>query len=70
MDDGKTDGRSFTRRTILAPKGHAVREQWTITGLAHAWSGGDSAGSYTDPTGPDASREMIRFFLELPSKGA
>ena len=69
IDDGKAGGRTYTRRTVLSPSGAAVLEQWTIAGLGHAWSGGSTAGSYTDPTGPDASREMLRFFLELPKKG-
>jgi len=57
-------GIRYTRIVQADETGLSMLEQWILHGAGHAWSGGSSAGSYTDPRGPDASREMIRFFLE------
>ena len=56
------DGTTYTRRVFTGDTGRAIAEEWTIAGAGHAWSGGSPDGSHTDPRGPDASREMIRFF--------
>ena len=57
-------GVSYSKSTQTDYDGRVMLEQWVINGAGHAWSGGSTAGSYTDPKGPDASREMVRFFLE------
>jgi hypothetical protein len=43
--------------------GEEIAEYWLIDGIGHAWSRGRIGGSYTDPSGPDASAETIRFFI-------
>lgn len=59
-------GRDYTRRVFRAADGQARAEHWLVHGAGHAWSGGRAAGSYTDPSGPDASAEMLRFFFAHP----
>ncbi len=60
------NGHSYTRSTYQDADGRPVAEGWSIHGAGHAWAGGDPRGSYTDSRGPDASAEMMRFFLEHP----
>ena len=63
-------GRSYSRTVHADASGQPRMESWTLHGAGHAWSGGDERGSYTDGTGPDASAEMVRFFLGQPRAGS
>src|SRR6185503_9827531 len=61
---GEVNGHGYTCRSVQDETGRSILEHWVIHGGGHAWSGGNPAGTYTDASGPDASREMVRFFLQ------
>ena len=62
--DRSPGGVASTCTTGVDAQGRPILEHWVLHGMGHAWSGGRPEGSYTDPRGPDASREMMRFFLQ------
>ncbi|MEO8243308.1 MAG: PHB depolymerase family esterase [bacterium] len=57
-------GRRFRAAVHGLADGRSLAEHWQIEGAGHAWAGGRPSGSYTDPAGPNASRQMMRFFLQ------
>ncbi|HEX2197208.1 MAG TPA: PHB depolymerase family esterase, partial [Burkholderiales bacterium] len=62
VERGRANGRAYTRTLHLDAEGETLLEHWLVHGAGHAWSGGSASGSFADPQGPDASREMLRFF--------
>ena len=64
VGQGKVEnGRTYTHAVHRDNDGRIIAEHWIVHGSGHAWSGGSSRGSFTDSRGPDAGREMLRFFL-------
>jgi poly(hydroxyalkanoate) depolymerase family esterase len=65
--DGQVPGGRAFRKTLYCDHlGREVMEKWIIHQAGHAWAGGDSEVMFMDPLGPNASAEMVRFFLEHP----
>jgi poly(hydroxyalkanoate) depolymerase family esterase len=63
-------GHSYTVQTWNDSQGNEIEEYWKINGMGHAWSGGSSSGSYTDPQGPSATNAIYSFFMNHPMSGA
>lgn len=61
-------GDAYTRASYADASGQVHIERWLIHGAGHGWSGGSPRGSFTVPRGPDAAREMLRFFLAHPQR--
>ena len=59
-------GHRYSQTVKYDAAGRSILELWELHGADHAWSGGSVAGSFTSPTGPDATEEMLRFFLDHP----
>lgn len=71
VEQGKAaNGHGYTCTAHHDAAGKSCLEQWRIHGAGHAWSGGSAKGSYTDPKGPDATKEMLRFFLQHRQVGS
>jgi poly(hydroxyalkanoate) depolymerase family esterase len=64
VERGMVGGHAYTRFTYHDTGGQVILEEWIIHHAGHAWSGGSSNGSFTDPKGPDASAEIVRFLLK------
>jgi poly(hydroxyalkanoate) depolymerase family esterase len=67
------DGRYAYEASTFSREGKPLLQEVLVTGLGHAWSGGDDGRAqpgdrvkypYNDPRGPDASRMMWDFFSQ------
>ena len=69
LEDASDAGRAYRLTRYVDSAGEVRLESWIVHGAGHAWSGGDARGAHADPRGPDASKEMVRFFFALPRAG-
>ncbi|MDR7079779.1 poly(hydroxyalkanoate) depolymerase family esterase [Neobacillus niacini] len=73
------NGNSYTQHVYNDGDGEPLLELWMIDKMGHTWSGGRPNGSYTDPSGPNATEIIWDFFskhqqqpeeklIEIPAK--
>jgi poly(hydroxyalkanoate) depolymerase family esterase len=60
-------GRSYTLNSYGDGHGAELGQFWLVGGMGHAWSGGCSCQSYSDPAGPDETAAMYAFFVAHPA---
>jgi len=58
------NGRTYSVESFRNSAGQVVVEHRRINLMGHDWSGGNAAGSHTDPRGPNASEIVWRFFMD------
>lgn len=56
-------GFEYSRWLYRRREGRVAAELWMAHGAGHVWLGGTLGHPFGEPRGPDASREMLRFFL-------
>jgi poly(hydroxyalkanoate) depolymerase family esterase len=59
-------GTTYTKSHYGDGHGHELIEYWSIHGMGHAWSGGNSSQQYADPSGPGETAAMWAFFASHP----
>ena len=64
-DRGRPSARGrVTRTEHRTADGTIAAASLIVRGGGHAWFGGSPAGSYTDPSGPDSSTEIVTFLAQ------
>jgi poly(hydroxyalkanoate) depolymerase family esterase len=65
VENRESGGRDVTVTRYRNEAARELVEYWVVHGAGHTWSGGSAKGSFTDVGGPNASAEMVRFFLRV-----
>jgi poly(hydroxyalkanoate) depolymerase family esterase len=63
---GEAGGYTYSVLRYRDERDRVLIEAWFVDSLGHALSGGAAGQPWTDPRGPDATGEMLRFFLDHP----